>query len=118
MKNKILDKEKDKIMKSAIRRYNGIMETIGYEHNTINTRFSEDTDGWNLRDMVAECDYALSCYYEEGHCNADLNLSSDPVERKMWKSETGRLKRFIEAYKPFIDGLKCITPHCSQYDNY
>ena len=104
-------------MKSATKRYNDIMEKIGYEHNTINTRFSENTDGWNLRDMVAECDYTLSCYYEGGHCNAEMRFSSDPEERKMWKSETGRLKRFIEAYKPFIDDLKCVSSHCSQYDN-
>ena len=104
-------------MKSATKRYNDIMERIGYEHNTINTHFSENTDGWNLRDMVAECDYVLSCYYEDGHCNAEMKYSSDPEERKMWKSETGRLKRFIEAYKPFIDGLKCVSGHCSQYDN-
>ena len=104
-------------MKSATKRYNDIMERIGYEHNTINTHFSENTDGWNLRDMVAECDYVLSCYYEDGHCNEEMRYSSDPEERKMWKSETGRLKRFIEAYKPFIDDLKCVSSHCSQYDN-
>lgn len=104
-------------MKAVIKRYNGIMESIGYEHNTINTKFSENTEDWNIRDMVAECDYILSCYYESGHCNNDLRYSSEPEERKMWKLETGKLKRFIEAYKPFIGGLKCVSGHCSQYDN-
>lgn len=42
--------------------------------------------------MVAECDYALSCYYEDGHCNAEMRLSKDIEERKMWKTETGKLK--------------------------
>ena len=104
-------------IKTATQRYNDIMSCIGYEHNTINTRFSENTDGWNLRDMVAECDYTLSTYYEGGHCNAEMKTSSYIEERKMWKSETGKLKRFIEAYKPFIDELKCVTRHCSKYDN-
>lgn len=104
-------------IKTAIKRYNGIMETIGYEHNTIDTKFSENTEGWNIRDMVAECDYVLSCYYEDGHCNAEMRFSDVPEERRMWKSETGKLKRFIEAYKPFISDLKCVSGHCSQFDN-
>ena len=104
-------------MKSAIKRYNGIMGVIGYEHNTINTEFSENTEGWNIRDMVAECDYVLSCYYEDGHCNAALRYSEYEKDRKMWKSETGKLKRFIESYKPFINDVKCVSGHCSQYDN-
>lgn len=104
-------------MESAIKRYNNIMETLGYEHNTINTIFSEDTENWNIRDMVAECDFTLSCYYEDGHCNCDMRNSDDSEDRKMWKSETGKLKRFIETYKPFIDGVTCVSGHCSQYDN-
>lgn len=104
-------------IESATKRYNTIMEVLGYEHNTIGTKFSENTEGWNIRDMVAECDYALSCYYEPGHANNDMRYSDEPEERKMWKSETGKLKRFIEAYKPFISGLKCVSGHCSQYDN-
>ena len=105
-------------METAIKRYNGIMGDIGYEHNQIGTRLSENTDNWNLRDMVAECDYALSCYYEEGHVNGDMRYSEDPEERKIWRSETGKLERFIKAYEPFIEGLTCFEGHCSKYDNY
>ena len=104
-------------MKTATKRYNVIMESICYEHNTIDTPFSENTDGWNLRDMVAECDYTLSTYYEDGHCNAEMKTSVDIEERKMWKSETEKLKRFIETYRPFINELKCVSRHCSKYDN-
>ena len=93
------------------------MGNIGYEHNQIGTHFSENTENWNLRDMVAECDYVLSSYYEDGHVNGDMRYSEDPSERKMWKSETGKLTRFIKAYEPFIDGLKCFEGHCSKYDN-
>ena len=104
-------------MESSIKRYNDIMCCLGYEHNTIETIYSENTEGWNIREMVAECDYTLSCYFEEGHCNGDMRYSTDPEERKMWRSETGKLKRFIDAYKPFIDGVICVSGHCSQYDN-
>lgn len=102
----------------AVKRYNDIMMSLCYEHVTIGTRYSEDTKGWNIRDMVAECDYVLSGYFESGHCNADMRYSDDPEERKIWRSETGRLQRFIAAFKPFIDGVICEAGHCSQYDNY
>ena len=103
-------------MISAIKHYNDIIERIGYEHNTIGTKFSENTENWNLRDMVAECDYTLSTYYEDGHTNSDLKLG-DSEEVKMWKSETGMLIRFIKIYKPFVKDLKCSEGHCSSFDN-
>lgn len=34
-------------LESAIKKYNSIMVNIGYEHNTIGTKFSEDTEKWN-----------------------------------------------------------------------
>ena len=104
-------------MKKAIERYNDLMMRLCYEHVTIGTRFSEGTEDWNIRDMVAEADYVLSCYYEEGHCNGDMRYSDDEEERKLWRSETGRLKRFINAYEPFIEGVRCSENHCSDYDN-
>ena len=100
-------------MDTAIKRYNSIMETIAYEHLTIGTQFSESTDNWNLRDMVAECDYVLSTYYESGHANAEMKHE----DRKTWKSETSKLSRFINTYKQFIGNMKCFSKHCSKYDN-
>lgn len=100
----------------AVKRYNDIMDSICREHLTIGTRFSEDTDNWNIRDLVAECDYQLSCYYEGGHCNADMRYG-DAEERKAWRRETGRLERFIKAYEPHIKGITVVCNHCSQYDN-
>lgn len=102
----------------AVKRYNGIMMSLCYEHVTIGTQYSEGTESWNIRDLVAECDYVLSCYYEVGHCNEELRHSEDPNERKLWYSETGKLRRFIDAYKPFIEGVICEAGHCSRYDNY
>ena len=108
---------KDADFKKAVKRYNGIMESIGYEHLTIGTKFSENTENWNIRDLVAEADYVLLTYYEDGHANGDLRYSEEAEERKMWKSETGRLQRFIKAYEPYIKGIKCYKKHCSNYDN-
>lgn len=104
-------------MAAAIKRYNNLVESLCYEHCAIGTVLSEGTENWNLRDMVAECDYILSCYYEDGHCNCDLRYSEDEEERKAWRSETGKLRRFIETYKPFIKDLVCVSGHCSKYDN-
>ena len=104
-------------IKTAVKRYNSIMGFLGYEHNQIDTLYSENTENWNLGDMVAECDYVLSTYYEYGHVNEALRHSQDLEERKMWKSETCRVARFIKAYEPFIQNMQCITGHCSIYDN-
>lgn len=104
-------------LETALKRYNGIMANLGYEYNQIGTRFSEKNENWNLRDMVSECDYVLSCYYDDGHVAGEMRYSEDPEERKMWKSETGKLARFIKAYEPFIDDLVCFEKHCSKYDN-
>ena len=101
---------------AAKKRYNDIMYYIAIEYLTIGERYSENTENWNIRDMVAECDYQLSTYYEDGHCNEEMRRE-DEEGRKRWYSETGRLKRFIEAYKPFIEGVKCADGHCSNYDN-
>lgn len=99
-------------MTTAVKKYNDIMEMLCYEHNTIGTRLSEGTENWNLRDMVAECDYVLSTYYEWGHCNHDLK-SEEPNE---WKRETGYLRRFIKRYEPFVQDMICAEGHCSMYD--
>lgn len=96
----------------AVERYNGIMNSICREHLTIGTDFSEDTENWNIRDMVAECDYQLSTYYEGGHCNEEMRRE----DYSTWRSETGKLSRFIKAYEPIIEGVKGVTRHCSKYD--
>lgn len=107
----------EKQMKSAVKKYNDIMEILGYEHNTIGTSLSENTENWNLRDMVAECDFVLFTYYEDGNANSDMRYSEDESERKMWRSHVGMLKRFIKHWEPYINGMKCAEGHCSsRYD--
>lgn len=103
-------------MESAVKRYNRIMDSIGCEHLTIGTELSEGTDNWNIRDMVAEADYLLSCYYENGNVRHDDRLDSEEAYKE-WISETGKLKRFIKAYEPLINNIKCTENHCSKYDN-
>lgn len=97
-------------------RYNDLMYSLCLEHLTIGTEFSENTADWNLRDMVAECDYQLGCYYEGGHCNEEMRRG-DEYERKAWRSETGKLRRFIKRYKDEALKMNCNGSHCSQYDN-
>ena len=102
---------------SAKKRYNDIMFDCCCEHLTIGTSFSEDTEGWNIRDMVAECDYLLDKYFDPSTAVGDMHYSDDIVERKMWLNESNRLKRFINAYKPFVANMKCVSGHCSKIDN-
>ena len=82
-------------MESALKRYNELMYTLGREHNTIGLSLSENTSEWNLRDMVAECDYELSTYYEVGHCNEEMRHMNEE-DRKIWRSDVGKLTRFIK----------------------
>lgn len=82
----------------VIVRYNALMETIGYEHSTIGTEYSEDTENWGIKEMVEECKYYLETYYEGGHSNNDLRYGSSD-EKKEWASHVGKLKRFIAKYK-------------------
>ena len=114
-------------METAVRKYNSLMYMLGYEHKSIGMGLSENTSDnpdnvknclYTLRDMVAEADYHLGTYYEDGHCNEELRRSDDPNERKMWASDVGKLKRFINRYEPFLtDDMECVQRHCSKYDD-
>ena len=99
-------------MKKIIERYNKLMMELGYEHCTIATYLSENTDNWNLRDMVAEADYWLSTFYDANHLNYILKY----YNVKMWRSFVGKLQRFISRYKDEAMQMKCTTRHCSRYD--
>lgn len=86
-----------------VTRWNSVMNYVGCEHITINTRLSElennkeyygiengITAGW----MLKEAKYWLSCYYEEGNVRHD-DKNYDAESYKVWVSETGKLKRLI-----------------------
>lgn len=93
--------------KKIVDRWNNVMNSIGCEHVTINTRLSElernleirrnyygTTNGINTEWMLKEAKYWLSCYYESGHCRCDERFESTEGY-KVWVSETGKLKRLI-----------------------
>ena len=109
----LVEKDMNTTDAKAVKRYNSIMNSIAREYLTIGTKLSENTKGWNLRDMVAECDAQLKSYYEGGTSNSDLKYE-DP---QAWRSETGKLKRFIDHYKDQIEGIVCTDWHDSKYDN-
>lgn len=102
------------------KRYNDIMLNLAREHLCIGKEYDmydaqserDKVNNWNLRDMVAECDYHLSTYYEDGHVNYDLK-AEDPAT---WKYETKLLRSFINDYKNKINDLVCFEGHCSNYD--
>ena len=118
----------EKMIGRAMVKYNDIMFECCHEHRTIGTSLSENTSGnpanennrlYTLRDMVAECDYVLSTYFEYGHCNEEMRRSEDPEERKVWKSEVGKLQRFIAHYAPYVtEDMPNVERHCSRYDSY
>ena len=86
----------------VVKRYNALMYELCYEHVTIGTRYSEGTEKWNLADMVYECEYWLSTFYEDGHANGEMRYG-DADERKEWRRLTGKLERFINRYTGVID---------------
>lgn len=107
-------------IEKAKNRYNKLMFELCLEYLTIDTNYSESTNDWNIRDMVAECDYQLGLYYEYGTTPYDeLHHRYGTDDYKNALSITGKLKRFINTYSKFIDGVKCTQNHLSRkYDNY
>jgi len=81
----------------VIERWNNIMYDIGCEHTTIATRYSEifaDRALISIKELYDEAEYWLSCYYESGNCRCDDRFLGD-YEYKVWRSETGKLKRLL-----------------------
>lgn len=131
----------EKIFEEAKKRYNDMMYDFCLEHLTIgDDRLSENTDNWNLRDMVSECQYQLDVCYEDGNANNEgqypdyweytsedlLNKRKyDYVTRhnenekelhKEWLSKTMRLRNFIRKYKKAAWEMECTEGHCSNFD--
>lgn len=79
----------------AKKRYNALMIELGYDHRTIGTKLSEDTDGMTIKDMAKECKYWHDTFYEEGHANNGLKKE----DRALWQSQKDRLWRFWNKYK-------------------
>ena len=94
-----------------VNRWNSVMNDIGCEHVTIDTRLSElethkdyyeTKNGISVDWMLSEAEYWLSCYYESGNVRCDDRFYSEDCY-KTWLSETGKLKRLIEKLKSMED---------------
>lgn len=79
----------------AKRRYNSLMTELCYEHRTIGTDLSEETENFTIKDMANECKYVHDTFYEEGHANNNLKRT----DRALWQSQKDRLWRFWNKYK-------------------
>lgn len=98
---------------NIVSRWNSVMNDIGCEHVTINTRLSElehhkkyydIEDGISVGWMYSEASYWLSCYYESGNVRCD-DKHYDDKSYKMWLSETGKLKRLIARLEEMEDEI-------------
>lgn len=105
---------------SAVKQYNNLMNDLCREHLTIGTRFSENTENWNLRDMVSEVQYTLdlydepdTIYWDDAH---DETQPADKPWYKQWLREKARMRRFISKYKAEALKMECTHSHCSKYD--
>lgn len=84
------------IKEKAVKRFNKVMMDLGYEHVTIGTEYSEMYDeNTTIAKMVEEAEFWLDTYYEEDHAHGMMKEDN----KKLWVSETGKLKRFIAAFK-------------------
>ena len=86
------------------KRFCDVMNIIGCEYLDIegselndNKRYYNVEHGVTIGWMIDEAEYWLSCYYEPGHVRCD-DKRDDP---KTWRSETGYLKRLINALKKY-----------------
>lgn len=101
------------------KQYNNLMMDIGFEHNTIGTEFSENTDDWNLRDAVSETAYTLEIFQDpDSIFYADAHYEFQPHRQwyARWYREIGRMKRFINKWKDEALTMHCAVNHSSDYD--
>ena len=99
-------------------KYNDIMDALGYEHKTIGNDWSDGTEDWNVRDMVAECDGVLNTFYESGHSNEALKNSDSAEDKAFWRRSVKNLCKFIKDYNSQAKDMVCNGYHCSdKYDN-
>lgn len=94
-------------LEAAIRRYDRLMEALGLEEDTVNGRASmlsnEEKSKVNAKFLVDKVKGFYDMYFEEDTCFGEMRHDDDPNVRKTWRSEKDKLKRFIEAYKPYCD---------------
>lgn len=129
-----------KTFEEAKKRYNEMMNDFGLEYLTIGERLSENTDNWNVRDMVSECQYQLDVCYEDDNANSEGRFpdyweydstailsekrfryitrhnENEKELHEEWLKKTRRLRSFIRKYKKHIEDIECTEGHCSMWD--
>lgn len=115
------------VFEEAKTRYNRMMNAFALEHLTIGERLSENTENWNIRDMVSECQYQLDVCFEDGNANSEGRYTRELMERygyspeeaidihAEWLSKTTQLRNFIKKYKTVMEE-SCTEGHCSCWD--
>ena len=105
----------------AVKEYNDIMNWMCLEHLTIGTSYSEDTEGWNLRDLVSEAQYHLDILrdpdcieYQDAHMGWEYY--GDREAFRIWSQQCKALEEFIKSYRKEALKMECTEGHCSEYD--
>ena len=80
-------------MEKIRERYKKLMNELSLEY------LADEADNLTVEEMVKECKYQLDNYYEDGHSCGDMRYDEDPRVRKIWRSESEKLKRFIARYE-------------------
>lgn len=102
--------------KKLAKRFDGVFADIGLEHCQIlepnselyqQRKYYSIEDGITLLWMLGEAEYWLSCYYKNGNCRCDDRFIDEECY-KIWRSETGKLKRLIAAIEKYENLNVCI----------
>ncbi len=75
-----------------INRYDNLMSSLCFEGSKIDFLL-EQNEVITIKDLVKECKYCLSLYYEE-----NSSRSKEEGNDTSWVSEVNKLKRFINRY--------------------
>ena len=61
---------------------------------------NKNPEDYTDEELVAEAEYRLFTYYEDGHNNNDyMRLGDEPESRKQARDDIRKLKAFIKKYK-------------------
>lgn len=76
----------------------GVIASTGYEEE-----FADEIESaQNAKDLVQICEEMLKTYLDDDYSNSMDRTDRDPEVRKRWRSDVGKLKRFINTYNRFI----------------